>query len=99
MTKTDHSHSSVHTANIESNMNSYRLRERHVTCPFDESHSILPERLWKHIAKCKKNNQAIAATLIRCPYSSVHYLKPDEYDEHIQHCPRKFELMKWFKNV
>ena len=35
-------------------MSTFRQREKHVTCPYDPSHSILPERLYKHVKKCEK---------------------------------------------
>ena len=100
-----HSTSSEWTTHIttitmsDNKISAFRLKERHVTCPFDKSHSILPERLAKHIFKCKKNNEEIASRLIRCPYSSVHYLEEQDYFEHVQNCPRKFELQRWFGNV
>ena len=76
-------------------MSTFRQREMHLRCPFDQTHSILPDRMLRHIMKCKKNHQALAASMVICPYSSVHYVRPDEYKEHVQICPRRFEQMKW----
>ena len=80
-------------------MSNYRRQEKHVSCPFDKTHSILPERLLAHIRKCKKNNEILAASMLICPFSSVHYLKPEEYDEHVSNCYRQHTLMKWFPNL
>lgn len=84
---------------MDSTTPNYRHIERHVTCPFDNSHSILPERLLKHIRKCRKNNEILAESMLICPFSSVHYLKPDDYDEHVKNCYRQHVLMKWFPNL
>ena len=80
-------------------MSTFRRQERHVRCPFDDTHSILPEKLLAHIRKCKKNHEALAASMLICPYSTVHYVKPEEYDEHVKMCPRQYELMRWFPNL
>ena len=78
---------------------SFRQREAHLTCPFNESHSILPERMLKHILKCKKNHPEVAATLIVCPFSpQTHFLKPEDYDHHVLHCPIGVERMRWFRD-
>ena len=84
---------------MASNTPNYRHIERHVTCPFDNSHSILPERLLKHIRKCKKNNEIRAESMLICPYSTTHYLKPEEFDEHVMNCYRQHALMRWFPNL
>ena len=76
-------------------MSTFRQKEKHLRCPFDPTHSILPDRMLRHIIKCKRNNAALAATLVNCPYSSVHYLRPEEYEEHVQICQRRFEQMRW----
>ena len=77
----------------------YRQQEEVLRCPFDKSHSILPGRLLKHILKCKKNHQELAACLVVCPYSpQTHYLKPEEYDHHVEHCAVGIEKMRWFRD-
>ena len=79
--------------------NQFRRMEKHLTCPFDPSHAILPDKMLRHIDKCKKNNEQIAATMLVCPYAKTHYLKSDEYEEHVLHCKRKHDRMKWFPNM
>ena len=79
--------------------NQFRRMEKHLTCPFDPSHAILPDKMLRHIDKCKKNNEQIAANMLVCPYSKTHYLKIDEYQEHVLHCTRRHERMKWFPNM
>ena len=77
----------------------FRQREDHLTCPFNDSHSILPDRMLKHILKCKKNYQELASTLVVCPYApQTHYLKPEDYNAHVEYCPVGVERRKWFKH-
>ena len=77
----------------------FRKNERHLTCPFDPSHSILPDRMLRHIEKCKKINQEIASKMKVCPYSKTHYLKIDEFEDHVLHCPRQHEIKRWFPQM
>ena len=77
----------------------FRKVEKHFSCPFDPSHSILPERMLKHIEKCKKNNEDIASKLKVCPYATTHYLKIDEFEDHVANCPRKHDIERWFPQM
>ena len=70
--------------------------EKHLQCPFDPSHSIIPERMGKHLRKCSVNNADIASKMKMCPFSSTHILKPEEYEEHIKECPRRDVIRTWF---
>ena len=75
------------------------MNERHLTCPFDPTHSILPDRMLKHIEKCKKINHEIASKMKVCPFSKTHYLKIDEFEEHVLYCPRQHEIKRWFPQM
>ena len=85
-----------HTVNMS---NQFRKIEKHLTCPFDSSHSILPDRMLKHIDKCKKNNEEIASRMLVCPYAKTHYLKIEEYHQHVLECPRQHEINRWFPKM
>ena len=68
-------------------MASYRQREKHLRCPFNECHSILPERFLQHIIKCKIANRDKASAMVVCIYSNFHWVKIEDYGDHLKHCP------------
>ena len=80
-------------------MSSYRQKEKHVTCPFIPSHSILPERLYKHIRKCSVQNPDIASKMRVCPFLWTHIIKEEEFEEHVRECPRRDTIRRWFPNL
>ena len=80
-------------------MSSYRQKEKHVTCPFIPSHSILPERLYKHIRKCSVQNPDIASKMCVCPFLWTHIIKEEDFEEHVRHCPRRDTIRRWFPNL
>ena len=81
-------------------MSTFRQKEKHVTCPYDPSHSILPERLYKHVKKCALQNPDKAlATMKVCPFLSTHIIPKEDYVEHVKNCPRRDTLRKWYPNI
>ena len=76
-------------------MSTYRQMEAHVRCPYDETHSILPERLWKHIRKCSLQNPHIASKMKTCPYLSTHIVKDEDFEQHVKECPRREVIHRW----
>lgn len=58
-----------------------------ITCPYNESHQIRPERMQYHLVKCKKQNPDISLTV--CPYNATHLLRHLEELDHYQKCPDK----------
>ena len=69
--------------------------ERHITCPYDPTHSILPDRMGKHLRKCSVNNADIASKMKTCPFSLTHVLKPEDYDQHVEECPCRNVICTW----
>ena len=80
-------------------MSSFRQKEKHVTCPYDPSHSILPERLYKHVKKCALQHPDKVATMRVCPFLSTHIIKEEDYEDHVKNCPRRDTLRRWFPNI
>ena len=66
---------------------SYRMNERHLTCPFDATHTILPHRMPQHLIKCRKNHPGM--DMKTCPFNATHLIVPAEYKSHIVECPNK----------
>ena len=80
-------------------MSTFRQREKHVSSPYDPSHSILPERLYKHVKKCALQNPDKVATMRVCPFLSTHIIKEEEFEDHVRHCPRRDTIQRWFPNL
>lgn len=57
-----------------------------VTCPFDEAHVILKERLQFHLTKCAYANKIKKSQVVLCPFNSVHRVPQWELNHHINIC-------------
>ena len=80
-------------------MSSYRQKEKHVTCPYNPTHSILPERLYKHLRKCALQNPDLVSKMRVCPFLSTHIITEEEFEDHVRHCPRRDTIRRWFPNL
>lgn len=57
-----------------------------VTCPFDETHVILKERLQFHLTKCAHAMNIKKSQVVSCPFNSVHRVPQWELNHHITIC-------------
>ena len=80
-------------------MSSFCQKEKHVTCPYDPTHSILPERLHKHLRKCALQNPDLVSKMRVCPFLSTHIVTEEEFEDHVRHCPRRDTIRRWFTNL
>eukprot|EP00094_Tigriopus_californicus_P000316 TCALIF_00305-PA protein Name:"Similar to GTSF1 Gametocyte-specific factor 1 (Macaca fascicularis)" AED:0.75 eAED:0.75 QI:0/0/0/1/0/0/2/0/292 len=69
-----------------------------VTCPYNESHQILPHRIQYHIIKCAKNHPEMDMAI--CPYNATHHIPRSQELLHLQDCPDRdaIELQKFRVN-
>ena len=71
-----------------------------ITCPYNKSHQIRPERMQRHLIVCRKDVLSkpnhpfhkAAKDLERCPFDANHHIKKSEMESHIQECPSKREM-------
>lgn len=56
-----------------------------ITCPYNVSHQIRPERIQYHLVKCKARHPEI--TLLVCPFNAIHHIRQADQVEHLQNCP------------
>ena len=80
-------------------MSSFRQKEKHVTCPYDPTNSILPERLHKHLRKCALQHPDLVSKMRVCPFLSTHIVTEEEFEDHVRHYPRRDTIRRWFPNL
>jgi len=69
--------------------------EETITCPYNPSHQITPQRIQFHLVKCRKNHPNSDVEI--CPFNSTHHVPKSERESHMTTCEsRKFvELAKY----
>jgi len=70
-----------------------------ITCPYNVSHQIRPERIQYHLMKCKAQHPEI--TLLVCPFNAIHHIRQSDQVEHLQNCPDRgiVEMQKFRFNA
>eukprot|EP00092_Neocalanus_flemingeri_P019311 GFUD01020917.1.p1 GENE.GFUD01020917.1~~GFUD01020917.1.p1 ORF type:complete len:224 (+),score=62.37 GFUD01020917.1:202-873(+) len=71
-----------------------------LTCPYNKSHQIRPERMQRHLIICRKDVLSkpthpfhkAAKELERCPFDANHHITKAEMESHIIECPSKREM-------
>lgn len=65
----------------------YRIKESHLSCPYEPTHQILPHRMAQHIIKCRKNYPELDMKV--CVFNATHVIPTKDYQAHILECPDK----------
>lgn len=70
-----------------------------ISCPYNVSHQIRPERIQYHLMKCKEQHPEIS--LVICPFNAIHHIRKSEHVEHLQNCPDRgiVEQLKYRYNA
>lgn len=70
-----------------------------ITCPYNVSHQIRPERIQYHLMKCKAQHPEIS--LLVCPFNAIHHIRQSDQVEHLQNCPDRgiVEMQKFRFNA
>ena len=67
------------------------FREELLDCPYDNAHKIIPDRLVKHLVKCRnsslKHQYKTAINIKICEYDSSHHVHKSQMEEHLKQCP------------
>ena len=66
------------------------FKEELVDCPYDNAHKIIPDRLVKHLVKCRtslKHQYKTAINIKICEYNSSHHVHKADMEDHLKQCP------------
>lgn len=66
-----------------------------ITCPYNASHQIRPQRIQYHLVKCRKSHPHVELEI--CSFNASHHVPKSELNEHLLKCPERgfAELQKY----
>ena len=66
------------------------FKEELLVCPYDNAHKIIPDRLVKHLVKCRtsslKHQYKTAINIKICEYNSSHHVHKADMEDHLKQC-------------
>ena len=63
-----------------------KMKGDEIKCPFNSTHWIRPNKMAKHLVKCKKNNPEKLKKMSVCVFSAIHYVESKDKEDHFLNC-------------
>ncbi|XP_017059496.1 gametocyte-specific factor 1 homolog [Drosophila ficusphila] len=67
--------------------------EKHVICPYDKAHRIMPNRLAVHLIRCSRNFPS--TEMVHCPFNVTHLYSVADMMTHVSECQSRSDFERY----